>query len=447
VELARAMTSARAAARAAGVRRTLVDLLIFAAQIEHAVACQYLFAAHSMKCLPGEATPEQLELLRRWKGTLLSVARMEMEHLALVNNLLTAIGAPAVLTHPPFPTEAGSYPLNFRFSLESFSLDTLGRFTRIEVPTTATPEYQALRAFLGRPTAPGEDRELAQSFPETPPNNSISGLYDQIEDVLDAVPASDEAALFVGDATMQLGPASIGGSSARPSLADVELTVVRTAAEAKAVVVRIREEGEGGAPSRAAAGLAHFPRFVAMYMELRAEVGDAPPGTFRPGRDVGSNPVALGSGIAPPAATQVTDTVAVAAMFAYDLAYDTCLQLLSLLYATSSGDAANTAACRAAFLPMMSMVLRPLGDLLTQMDSGAGRLRAGPSFRAPNSFASPSSAAAVTVIDGQLLDLANRCGRLSNDAEGQGLDPRLTSRLRFLAESTTRIARNYTTPP
>src|SRR5437762_9964801 len=75
-------------------RGQLIYLLREAAELEHGIMCQYLFAAFSLKQSVAEGiTVEQLEAVGRWRNVVLEVARQEMLHLALVQNLLTAIGA------------------------------------------------------------------------------------------------------------------------------------------------------------------------------------------------------------------------------------------------------------------------------------------------------------------------------------------------------------------
>ncbi|HEX2047287.1 MAG TPA: ferritin-like domain-containing protein, partial [Acidimicrobiales bacterium] len=76
-------------------RAQLVRALHDAAEIEQQLMCSYLYAAFSMKKDPDDGcTPAQLEYVRRWASVLYMVARQEMEHLSLVNGMLTAIGEP-----------------------------------------------------------------------------------------------------------------------------------------------------------------------------------------------------------------------------------------------------------------------------------------------------------------------------------------------------------------
>ena len=73
-------------------REELIYLLREAAELEHTILCEYLFAAFTMKQRLDEGlTAVQLEAVDRWRKTILTVARQEMLHLTLVQNLLTAI--------------------------------------------------------------------------------------------------------------------------------------------------------------------------------------------------------------------------------------------------------------------------------------------------------------------------------------------------------------------
>src|SRR5829696_6698215 len=81
------------AVRAIDTREELINALIEAAELEHGLLIQYLFAAYSLKRRPSEGiSVEQVEQVREWGGAILGVARQEMAHLGTVCNLLTAIG-------------------------------------------------------------------------------------------------------------------------------------------------------------------------------------------------------------------------------------------------------------------------------------------------------------------------------------------------------------------
>src|SRR5262245_40903714 len=82
-------------------REAVIYALGKAAELEHLVMLQYLFAAVSLKQSVDEGlSPESLGAVQRWRNTLLEISHQEMLHLALVQNLLTAIGAAPRLARP-----------------------------------------------------------------------------------------------------------------------------------------------------------------------------------------------------------------------------------------------------------------------------------------------------------------------------------------------------------
>ena len=135
-------------------REELIYLLSRASELEHGLACIYLFAAFSLKndVSEGGLTPAQAEMVRRWKRRLSSVAVEEMLHLAQVSNMLTAIGGAPHFRRANLPMPANAFPFGIRFSLEPFSLQTIERFVCYEMPEAGvlTPEqekvYSAIRA-------------------------------------------------------------------------------------------------------------------------------------------------------------------------------------------------------------------------------------------------------------------------------------------------------------
>src|SRR5512133_851788 len=75
-------------------REALIYMLCEAAELEHGIMCQYLFAAFSLKQRADEGLePGELEAVTRWRRVVSHVATEEMLHLALVHNLLSAVGA------------------------------------------------------------------------------------------------------------------------------------------------------------------------------------------------------------------------------------------------------------------------------------------------------------------------------------------------------------------
>jgi hypothetical protein len=81
-----------------GDRKELTYLLSQAAELEHGLMCEYLYAAFSLR---GSAGPgvrdDQLAALERWRGMILGVAE-EMLQWAMVQNLLTAVRSAPYVT-------------------------------------------------------------------------------------------------------------------------------------------------------------------------------------------------------------------------------------------------------------------------------------------------------------------------------------------------------------
>ncbi len=70
----------------------------------------------------------------RWERVVSHVATQEMLHLALVNNLLSAIGASPYFSRPNFPQKSRYYPPGVRLALLPFGQDALQHFLFLERP-------------------------------------------------------------------------------------------------------------------------------------------------------------------------------------------------------------------------------------------------------------------------------------------------------------------------
>src|SRR5262245_24832300 len=128
----------RAAAEAPFViehREALVYMLCEAAELEHGTMCQYLFAAFSLKQREDEGlTTGELAAVARWREVITHVATEEMLHLALVHNLLSAIGAAPHLSRPNLPAPAHHYPAGVNLTLVPFGEPALQHFMYLERP-------------------------------------------------------------------------------------------------------------------------------------------------------------------------------------------------------------------------------------------------------------------------------------------------------------------------
>src|SRR5260221_14094971 len=87
-------------------REALIYMLCEAAELEHGIMCQYLFAAFSLKQSTDEGLTEaELAAVTRRREMISHVATPEMLHPSLVHNLLSPIRAapPPAPPNPPPP--------------------------------------------------------------------------------------------------------------------------------------------------------------------------------------------------------------------------------------------------------------------------------------------------------------------------------------------------------
>src|SRR4051812_26240634 len=190
-------------------RDELIQVLGIASELEHNLMCQYLFAAYSLKRYPDEGLTEaQLNQARGWGSLITMVARQEMEHLGLVMNLRSAIGAPATFSRPNFPQPATRYgKANIDSVLTPFSEETITRFQTFEQPHPLPPNFCEMTPEQSRKHR--EDaRSLWQSAPVAPRSSlepfsfrfdSVQSLYESIRRAFQHLPD-----LFIGSPVAQI---------------------------------------------------------------------------------------------------------------------------------------------------------------------------------------------------------------------------------------------------
>jgi hypothetical protein len=428
-------------------RDRLVVLLDKAAELEQTVCCQYLFSAFSMRTAPlqGVCTWDDVEAIRNWRATMLSIARQEMEHLAIVNNLLTALGEAPFFQRSTFPIAVADSFTGLPFDLQRFTLESLGWYVLYELPATPNQLERDFIAFLQQSPLP-QDKKLANQFANERKiaKRSIVALYDEIEGLVKTLGAPGGPPLFIGPPAAQVGNAAVMPLfPPRPDNVrtyDVLIAQIFDLPTAVTALEQIRSEGEGSKTPTTPTG-GHFVEFVGMYKELSLRTQAM--NSFDPSRPVVSNPRASESATSEEdaAVTTVTNPATVAAMELYDHGYSICLKLLTRFFASS--DPAELPVLQdVVFFPMMTLLLRPLGDMITEMPVGTviGPV-AGPSFVPPYDVGlQPHPEAAFIVLNGELQELSNQAAAIAARTD---LDPELQPRFQFLAENMWRLAYNF----
>src|SRR6516225_7946659 len=238
-------------------REALIYMLYEAAELEHGIMCQYLFAAFSLKQREDEGLPaDVLEPVLRWQKAIAHVATEEMLHLALVQNLLSAIGSAPHLARPNLPAPARHYPAGVNLTLVPFGEPALRHFMFLE-----RPEGMELEGAQGI-DAPVHDAVplMAEGdiVPQPQDFATIGHLYRSIEHGIDHLAEKfGERNLFVGSARAQ---------ATSDYFHWPELVAVTDGASAHQAIDTILEQGEG---ARGHWRNAHFGRFVGILDEYR----------------------------------------------------------------------------------------------------------------------------------------------------------------------------------
>ena len=379
-------------------------LLSEAAQLEHMIMCQYLFAEFSLKQGTDEGlTAAQAEAVDRWRDTLHSIAVEEMLHLALVANLSTAIGAAPTLGRPNFPQRSGYFPSPIQLDLQPFGEQALQHFLYLERPEGM--ELQDAAGFV--PTAPPRDPLAAEeTMPRGQEYATIGHLYRGIAEGLQTLVARiGEQAVFVGSPRAQATPEMFHWPG---------LIAVTDLASASAAVAEIIEQGEG---ARGDWRQAHYGRFLALfqeYQDLRKQ--DA---SFEPTRPVvaaytrqpfdNPAPVAI---IAEPRTRDVAQLAAVA--------YELVLQTLTRFFTHTDESEQQLDTLIRVAVGLMAGVLSPLATELTRLPVGgphAGRTAgfAFEMFYALGNFV-PWRESAWALLHERTCLLADRCTAAAADS-------------------------------
>jgi hypothetical protein len=391
-------------------REELIDALTEASELEHGLLIQYLFAALSLKKRADEGlSPEEQELVRDWEGQILRIARDEMGHLGTACNLLAAIGAAPRLGRPNFPQPAtpgtpGYYP--FDFELAPFSDETLYRFVRAELPEGEPPPKPPAAEKLGVPVLEG----LA---PDPLDYKYIGQLYRQIEAAFATLP---EKELFISPRSDQ----DIDGWSR-----GMKLHLVVDRASAKKAIDAIVLEGEGAPANRAGS---HYAVFLAMRQGL-----DQRPG-LQAARPVARNPRTRNHRDAPQPGTISTNASTRDVAELFNAAYAASLLMLMQYYSFGGESPAERDVLRGSIRQMMSMALRPIAEILTQMPIASDPAStAGPPFELYGDLRlSMQRESRWTLLLERLDAIAAESSRLAH----------VSQRLGFIAESVALIAGN-----
>jgi hypothetical protein len=412
-----------AASNADSLANELQQMLREAAELEHALCVQYLYAAFTLRT-GGEAdvSASTAALTQSWRQQLTRVALQEMYHLMLVNNIAIAVGAKAHLWQPGFPQQAGKFgQITVPLSLTPFGEDTMKRFLCWERPINDgwwvdTCEHCG-----------DEARSLALSAP----------MMDQKYDSIGALYASISQLLWQYE-----GPWRIEGQVTSALVPFAPLVVpIDTLEKADHYIGIIVTEGEGHPDN--GDSLSHFAYFNQIYRQFQsARKGsqDAWPDDRFAWPTVPNPTYDQASSVG----TKITDPDIVAVGELFTCLYRLLLYGLAVLF--SAPDSVDPAKLADAVLAIMPLAVDPLAVILTRLE-----FKDHPGTYAGPSFELPPLAEFDKVVDlyrqrpGALYDEAGevtrRCRLLSVGGPFAQLEPvaaRLETLLPLFAEAVTR---------
>jgi Ferritin-like len=390
------------AARATGLfsipgrtpRLKAIYLLQIAAEIEHSLMLQYLYAAYSIdqKFAFGEGDSRS-ETVNRWRRNIRTVARQEMAHLVTVQNLLIAVGGNIYLQRENnFLTHPDEYP--FPTTFEKLSRASLAKYVATEGPDPSSIAAPADRRLLRRIL-----KEASASVHHKV--NRVGALYAVLYWLFMESDRGQGPWRISREARGRMLDAGLGGIhlsasdfasrdefsrfAATPGEWDVyepRMRVDRTDPRRYALnaIHWIMAQGEGFEPLKGEENMpSHFHVFMNLFREMTTKKMDFGGAII----DVPTNPVATGIGSAEARGTgsrHLTNPVAKLWAQLCDLRYQMLLLDLLLALSTERANSLRTTLTNWAVSHEMRFVAR-IAQLLPGLNARPeGSLRAGAPF-------------------------------------------------------------------
>ena len=405
-------------------RARLLSLLSEACELEHGLACSYLFTAFSIKREIAEGLDwREQQNCRRWASQIFHVAAQEMLHLAQAWNLLTAVGGTPYYYRPNLPCPAKHYPFNAAILLRRFDLETMERFVYFETPDNQDSKHH------NAPLPAGSLWPIDETFPFS----SVGELYGECLKIIEHL---DPNTLFVRNADLQVDQGLIDFP---------EIVQVQDVESARAAIEMITEQGEGNVTNRKDS---HYGIFVSIADEIRhlaqygAEfsrpVGDNPYVKFRRDQMSALHPDFQKSHLT---MTEVRDGIAVSAMDLFDDVYISMLQAMAYVFSNATNQRSVLQQFAESSLQLMTTVIKPLGEAVCLLPSGTDGLNAGPAFAFSRHTMLPTPpVAAQLVYHERLCELSEHAATLQEKVKN--CSPLAQSQIHSAASNLHRLAKS-----
>ncbi|MBN8249408.1 MAG: hypothetical protein J0L84_18435, partial [Verrucomicrobia bacterium] len=444
-------------------RDYLIMLLQMAAEVEHGLMVQYLFAAYSVD--PERAPEAKRSGIRKWQEAILTVAREEMGHLLTVQNILCLLGGPASFLRRDFPWDTPFYPFPFR--LQRLTRETLAMFVFAEMPdeifrvlTADSLDEETLRR-LSHLLADGEvpdpaihegaechqDHRKARDFLKhdlpfirstvSPLLNAegkrpVGEIYEVLLQIVgdpEKIPDSDFRA---GSYDFQASwddwgrgykppPTTPHGSTPPPGSRKSNVIILQAGTRTEALDALRQVMGQGEAPDLSTLGqgepeASHFARFANVFREYRHWIVEAQ-ADWQPARDVATNPSTVpDTAYLPAGSTRITHPAALKWAHLFNLRYRLLLTYLTHTFRISRVLDPGVPNARGAVMHRIfgeMYNLKSLSGILVQLPiTGPGDpQRAGPPFEMPYSLVLPPDEPDCWRLYRDLLDTSLELGK------------------------------------
>jgi Ferritin-like len=349
-------------------RKELTYLLSQAAELEHGLMCEYLYAAFSLKSTAGPGLrADQLDSVERWREMIFGIAAQEMLHWAMVQNLLTAVGSAPYVSRPHMPHQARGYPPGVQVRLLPFGEAALEHFVYLERPEGMEGVDAEGFQPAGLPPPPMRPEEI---IPRGQDFATVGHLYRSIERgfayLTDKLGADR---VFIGPAFQQADETTFGWPDLRP---------ITDLAGANRAIECIVEQGEG---ARGDWGNAHYGRFLAVLNDYRATRDGDP--AFEPAHPVAAAATRGVEGFEPD--VYISDPATGGCSDLFNAVYEVLLQMIARYFAFGHETPEQRQVLAHTAVDLMFGAIKPLGLLLAALPVGPDHpdATAGASFQLP----------------------------------------------------------------
>jgi hypothetical protein len=367
-------------------REYTVFLLTIAAQIEHSLMVQYLYAAYSLG--GSKVPPDQRHSVAAWRQVILGIAKEEMGHLATVQNALRFLGAPLALDREDYPWDSRLAP--YQFMLEPLTRASLAKYIVAESPETWPADVTVAER--------DEIVGLASGYGGSQVNR-VGDLYELLIRIVGDPNCVPGALLHPGSYPFQASwdewargygkgarGSSVAGTTSTP---DVLVLRMASRTDALAALRAVAEQGEApGKASAMDAERSHFRRFLEVFRAFPKD------GSWSPTRPLPSNPLAPGL-TAGKGQTSITSEEGGVWANIFNLRYRMLLCYLAHTYHVR--DTAGVEGRRGVIINRMfgeMYNLRAVASILVQLPLAEDSpQRCGPTFQMPYTLQLPESEA------------------------------------------------------